>query len=75
MKAEGQKTKRELSMVLSSKADASHVEAQVEAAKQKVTNAFVGLVILFSIFAIIRLIEYFFGTNILLLNLNVLRIG
>ena len=33
MKAEGQKTKRELSMVLSSKADASHVEAQVEAAK------------------------------------------
>ncbi len=35
MQAEGQRTKRELSMELSSKADASHVEAQVEAAKSE----------------------------------------
>ena len=40
MKVEGQKTKQELSMVLSSKADASHVEAQVEAAKSEAENKF-----------------------------------
>lgn len=38
MQAEGQKTKQELSMVLSSKADASHVEAQVKAAKTEAEN-------------------------------------
>jgi hypothetical protein len=35
IQAEGQKTKRELSMALSSKADASHVEAQVNAVKNE----------------------------------------
>jgi chromosome segregation ATPase len=38
IQAEGQRTKKELSMALSSKADASHVEAQVEAAKSAAEN-------------------------------------
>lgn len=38
IQAQGQKTKRELSVALSSKADASHVEAQVEAAKSEAEN-------------------------------------
>jgi chromosome segregation ATPase len=38
MQAQGQKTKQELSMALSSKADATQVEAQVEAAKSEAEN-------------------------------------
>jgi chromosome segregation ATPase len=41
MQAEGQRTKRELSEELSAKADASHVDAQVEAAKSEAENKIV----------------------------------
>lgn len=47
----------------------------VEAARGRITNAIIGLVILLSLFAITRLIETFFGIDILYLNLGPLFIG
>ena len=47
----------------------------VESARGKVTNALVGLVILLAIFAIINLVELFFGTNILFFDIGDLIIG
>ncbi len=44
----------------------------VESAKGKITNAVLGLIILLSVFAIIRLLESFFGIEILNLNINFL---
>jgi hypothetical protein len=41
----------------------------LEAARGKITNAFVGLVILFAVFAIIKLIEIFFGIHVLSLTI------
>jgi TRAP-type C4-dicarboxylate transport system permease small subunit len=41
----------------------------VEAARGKVTNAIIGLVILFAVFAIIQLLNTFFGIHILNLTL------
>lgn len=46
----------------------------LEEAKRKITNAFVGLVILFSVFAILRLIENFFGLSIMTLDITGLAI-
>lgn len=46
----------------------------VDAARGKLTNAIIGLVILFSIFAIIKLVESFFGFNILTLDIGPLKI-
>ncbi len=46
-----------------------------EAAKTRLTNAFIGLLILFSIFAIIQLVERFFSINILMINIEALKIG
>lgn len=46
----------------------------VEAARGKVTNAIIGLVILFAVFAIIKLVEYFFGISILTLDIGSLVI-
>jgi hypothetical protein len=44
----------------------------VEAARGKVTNAFIGLIILFALFAIIQLLNTFFGIHILQLTLPTL---
>ncbi len=49
-------------------------KAAVEQARGKVVNALVGIVILFSSFAIIKLVESFFGTNILTLDIGPLKI-
>ena len=49
-------------------------KAAIESARGKVVNAVVGLIILFSIFAVIKLIEAFFGVNILVLDIGILKI-
>ncbi|MFH1863553.1 MAG: hypothetical protein ABIJ85_01390 [bacterium] len=49
-------------------------KAAIESARGKITNALVGIVILFSLFAVLKLIEDFFGINILALDLGVLEI-
>ena len=46
----------------------------LEGARGRVTSALIGLVILFSTFAIIKLIEYFFGVSILALDIGSLVI-
>jgi len=45
-------------------------KAATEAARGRITNALVGLIILLSLFAIANLIGTFFGVNILRLNLG-----
>jgi len=42
----------------------------IESAKGKITNAVIGIVILFSVFAIISLVENFFGIDIMSVDLN-----
>lgn len=49
-------------------------KASVEAARDKITQALIGLVILFSLFAIIKVIEYFFCINILTIDIGPLKI-
>ncbi|MBI3397081.1 hypothetical protein HY045_01245, partial [Candidatus Woesebacteria bacterium] len=49
-------------------------KAAVESARGKITNALIGLVVLFSIFAISKLLETFFGISILTLDIGALRI-
>ena len=49
-------------------------KAAVEQARGKVTNALVGLVILFSAFAITFAVETFFGVDILTIDIGVLKI-
>lgn len=49
-------------------------KAAVEGARSRITNAIVGLGILFSLYAIINIIETFFGTNIITLDIGVLKI-
>ena len=44
-------------------------KASLEGAKGRITSALIGLVILFSVFAIVKLIERFFGVNILTLDI------
>lgn len=46
-----------------------------EAARARVTNALVGLFILLALFAIVNLVELFFGTKILQFDIGALRIG
>lgn len=46
----------------------------LEEAKKKITNAIIGIVILFSVFAILKLIENFFGISILTLDIGSLVI-
>lgn len=46
----------------------------LEEAKHKITNALIGIVILFSIFAVLKLIENFFGVSILTLDIGSLVI-
>ena len=50
-------------------------KAAIESARGKITNALIGIVILFSLFALLKLIEDFFGINILSLDLGVLQIN
>lgn len=49
-------------------------KAHVESAKAKLTNALVGIILLFSSIAIIKLVEYFFGINILTIDIGPLVI-
>lgn len=46
----------------------------LEAARSKVTNAIVGIIILFSVFAVLLLIQNFFGISILTLDIGSLVI-
>jgi UDP-N-acetylmuramyl pentapeptide phosphotransferase/UDP-N-acetylglucosamine-1-phosphate transferase len=46
----------------------------VEGARGKITNAIVGVVILLSTFALLKVIEDFFGINILTLDIGPLKI-
>jgi len=49
-------------------------KAAVEGARGKITNAIVGVVILLSLFALLKVIEDFFGINILALDIGALKI-
>lgn len=53
---------------------ASKDKAALEGARGRITNAIVGLVILFSILAIIKVLESFFKVNILTIDLGPLYI-
>lgn len=53
---------------LSSGSDKTHIEG----AQKQITNALIGLVILFAIFAIINLVEYLFGISITKFNIPTL---
>ena len=50
-------------------------KASVEAAKSRVMNAIIGLIVLFVVFALIKLIETFFVINVLELDIGVLKIS
>lgn len=47
---------------------------KLESARGRITNAIIGLVILFALYAIIRVIQQFFGISILNLNFGPLAI-
>src|SRR5258706_6843464 len=47
----------------------------LEGARSRITNALIGVIILFATFAVVKLIESFFHISIIDLNLNALRIG
>lgn len=49
-------------------------KAAVEGARGKITQALVGIIVLFSVFAIIKVVETFFGINILTLDIGPLII-
>ncbi len=49
-------------------------KAHIETAKARITNAFVGFILLIGSFAIIKLIETFFGIDILLIDIGPLVI-
>ncbi len=46
----------------------------IESARGRIVNAIIGIVILFGLFAIVRVIETFFGTSILTLDIGNLKI-
>ncbi len=46
----------------------------IESARGKITNALIGIIILFSVYAIIRFIEVFFGITLLTLDIGTLVI-
>lgn len=49
-------------------------KAHVESAKAKITNALIGIVLLFSSIAVVKLVEFFFGIDILLIDIGPLVI-
>ena len=46
-------------------------KAGLESARSKIVNALVGIILLFSVFVILKIIEDFFGINILTIDLGV----
>lgn len=50
-------------------------KAAVESARAKITNAIIGIVILLSVFAIVVVVENFFGINITNLDIRSLELG
>ncbi len=46
----------------------------LEGARGKIANAFIGIVILFGLFALLKVLEDFFGINILTLDIGPLKI-
>lgn len=50
-------------------------KAAVETARSRITEALVGLILLFALFAIIKLIEFFFTINILQIDIGPLKIA
>ena len=49
-------------------------KAAIEGARGKIANALVGVVILFALFALLKVLEDFFGINILALDIGPLKI-
>lgn len=49
-------------------------KTKTEAARDKITKALIGIIVLFSVFAFVQLVGTFLGTDLLLLNLDILRI-
>lgn len=49
-------------------------KAQIESARSTILNAVVGLIILFSLFAIVGVVDRLFGFNILKINFDLLKI-
>jgi len=49
-------------------------KSALESAKGKLTNAFIGIIILFSLFVLLKVIESFFGITILTLDIGPLII-
>lgn len=47
-------------------------KAQTEAARNQVTNAIIGLVFVFSVYALVGLLGFFFGVDLFFFNLDVL---
>lgn len=50
-------------------------KANVESARSKITSALIGIVVLVSIIALVKLIETFFGIHLLQLDLGPLKIS
>jgi hypothetical protein len=49
-------------------------KAALESARGKITNAILGIVVLLATFAVIKIVESFFGINILTIDLGPLQI-
>src|SRR3989344_874836 len=50
-------------------------KAKLESARGRISSAIVGLVVLFTLYAIIQLVENFFNENIIKIDLSSLRIN
>lgn len=50
-------------------------KAAIEMARGKIANALIGIVILFSLFAVFALVGDFFGINLLQIDLGPLKVG
>ena len=49
-------------------------KASLEAARSKISNALVGIIVLFALFAVIKVLQDFFGISILSLDIGTLKI-
>lgn len=50
-------------------------KGHLEAARTQVTNAIIGVIILFSVYGIISFVEYFFGIDLTLFDLETIRVN
>lgn len=50
-------------------------KAKTQAARESFTRAIIGIIVLLSFFAIVNLIELFFGVNLTVLNLQIYKIN